>query len=73
MSVAARAFTRYAFRQFSLTRIFAVPYADNVASQKVLEKAGYLREGILKRSAIKGCRVLDQALWAITDRDLDLA
>ena len=70
MSAAVRAFTRYAFQQFSLTRVFAIPYATNVASQRVLEKAGYRREGTLRRSVIKDGKVLDQALFAITDRDL---
>jgi ribosomal-protein-alanine N-acetyltransferase len=70
MSAAVSAFTRYVFQQFSLTRVFAVPYAANIASQRVLEKAGYRREGTLKRSIIKDGKVLDQALFAITDHDL---
>ena len=70
MSAAIPAFTRYVFQQFSLTRVFAVPYATNIASQRVLEKAGYAREGTLKRSVIKDGNVLDQALFAITDGDL---
>jgi RimJ/RimL family protein N-acetyltransferase len=71
MSAAVAAFTRYVFQQFSLTRVFAVPYATNIASQRVLEKAGYVREGTLRRSVIKDGDVLDQALFAITDRDLE--
>jgi RimJ/RimL family protein N-acetyltransferase len=35
-----------------------------------LEKCGYIREGIMRRSAIKEGVVLDQALYALTDRDL---
>jgi RimJ/RimL family protein N-acetyltransferase len=70
MTEAVRAVTEYGFEQFALTRIFAVPYATNVASHRVLEKAGYTREGLLRRSAIKDGIVLDQVLFAITDRDL---
>jgi len=73
MTAAVRAVTNYAFEQFSLTRVFAVPYAGNIASQKVLEKAGYVQEGILRRSAIKEGNVLDQVLFAITDRDSERA
>lgn len=69
MTAAVRAVTEYGFKQFSLTRVYAVPYATNVASHRVLEKAGYTREGVLRRSAIKDGIVLDQVLFAITDQD----
>jgi RimJ/RimL family protein N-acetyltransferase len=46
-------------------RIFALPFTRNVASVRVLEKAGYVREGTLRRSAIKDGIVLDQHLYAI--------
>ena len=69
MTAALRAMTRYGFEQFSLTRIYAVPFAANTASQRVLEKAGYQREGLLRRAAIKDGNVTDQVLFAITDRD----
>ena len=69
MTAAVRAMTQYGFEQFALTRIYAMPFAANVASQRVLEKAGYTREGVLRRSAIKGGIVTDQVLFAITDDD----
>lgn len=68
MTSALRAVTEYAFTRFSLSRVFAVPFATNVASHRVLEKAGYVREGVLRRSAIKDGVVLDQVMYAITDR-----
>lgn len=46
-----------------------MPFAANVASRRVLEKAGYVREGVLRRSAIKDGVVLDQVLSALTDHD----
>ena len=42
-----------------------MPYATNAASARVLEKAGYIREGTLRRSAIKDGQVLDQWMYAI--------
>lgn len=59
-----KAFTQYAFRTFDLTRLYAVPFLNNQASIQILEKAGYQREGIMRRSAIKHGQVLDQALYA---------
>ena len=73
MSVAVRAATEYAFSSFGLTRLYALPYARNLASIRVLEKAGFTREGVLRRSAIKEGVVLDQVLFAITDLDLNRA
>ncbi len=70
MTAAVRAVTRYGFEQFPLTRIYALPYVTNLASHRVLEKAGYIREGLLRRSVIKDGVVLDQMLFAITDHDL---
>jgi [ribosomal protein S5]-alanine N-acetyltransferase len=69
MTAAVRAMTSYGFEQFSLTRIYAVPFALNAASHRVLEKAGYKREGVLRCSAIKDGVVIDQVLFAITDQD----
>lgn len=58
-----RAVTPWAFDAYSLSRVFALPYADNAASRRVLEKAGYHLEGILRRSAVKGGESKDQALY----------
>ena len=58
------AVTAEAFRQFDLTRIYALPFADHAASIRVLEKAGYVREGLLKQSAIKDGKIRDQLLVA---------
>jgi RimJ/RimL family protein N-acetyltransferase len=66
---AVRGLTEYGFKVFGLTRVFAVPLANNPASARVLEKAGYAREGVMRRSAIKEEIVLDQVLYAITDMD----
>jgi [ribosomal protein S5]-alanine N-acetyltransferase len=58
------AVTRYAVDTFKLTRIFAVPFAWNEASCRVLEKAGYVLEARLRRSAIKDGRITDQMQYA---------
>jgi [ribosomal protein S5]-alanine N-acetyltransferase len=61
---ALTAVTAEAFKRFEITRLFAVPFADHVASVRVLEKAGYSREGHLRRSAIKNGKIRDQLLYA---------
>jgi len=63
-SEALAAVTRYAIEQHQLTRLFAVPFAYNTASCRVLEKAGYIVEGRLRRSAIKDGQIIDQLQYA---------
>ena len=59
-SQAVAAVTRYAIETHGLTRVFAVPFASNQASARVREKAGYVLEGRLRRSAIKDGQIVDQ-------------
>ena len=54
----------WAFDNYKLTRVFAMAFAHNAASIRVLEKAGFEREGVMRRSAIKNGVVLDQILFA---------
>lgn len=61
---AVRAVTEHAFATYDLTRVYALPFAENAASIRVLEKAGYVREGLLRRSAIKDSIVRDQLMYA---------
>lgn len=67
MSEAVMAFTEYAFRQWPIIRIFAGPFSHNMASQRVLEKAGFSKEGILKNHVVKDGRILDQTLYGKTN------
>jgi RimJ/RimL family protein N-acetyltransferase len=64
VSQAAKAVTEYAIKTHNLTRVFAVPFAYNRGSARVLEKAGFVLEGTMRRSAIKDGQVLDQLLYA---------
>ena len=64
MTEAVRAFTDWGFATFPLTRIYALPYATSLASVRVLEKAGFVYEGRLRRNVIKLGQVLDQLVYA---------
>jgi [ribosomal protein S5]-alanine N-acetyltransferase len=61
---ALTAVTAEAFARYEITRLYALPFADHFASVRVLEKAGYAREGHLRQSAIKNGKVRDQLLFA---------
>ena len=55
---------RYVFEQVNMLRLFALPFADNPGSVRVLEKAGYVREAILQSSRCRYGQPRDQALYA---------
>ena len=58
------AVTRHAIEHYGYTRLFAVPFASNIGSARVLEKAGYVLEARLRRSAIKNGQIIDQLQYA---------
>jgi ribosomal-protein-alanine N-acetyltransferase len=64
-----RAVTAFAMAEHGLTRVFALPFAENAASCRVLEKAGFTREARLRKSAKKAGRVTDQYLYAFVTPD----
>ena len=66
MTEAVEAFTDFCFEQFQLRRIYAEPFANNSASARVLEKAGFAFEGRLKNNVLKDRELLDSLLYART-------
>ncbi len=58
------AVTEYAFSHFDLSRLFAHVFEWNVASARVLEKAGYQFEGRLRKSVTKDYQTIDRLLYA---------
>jgi ribosomal-protein-alanine N-acetyltransferase len=70
-TTAVRLLTRHAFEvRPELRRLYAMPFATNAASARVLEKAGYVREALLRQSVIKDGRALDQFIYAILRDEL---
>lgn len=66
MTEAVREVTRFAFEELDLIRVFAQIFETNLASCRVLEKAGYALEGRMRRAVVKRGRVLDQLLYSRT-------
>ncbi len=56
--------TDHVFSVVNMLRLFALPFADNAGSIRVLEKAGYVREAVLRSSSVKFGEPRDQALYA---------
>ncbi len=54
----------YMFGYTDIIRIFAEPFAYNAASCRVLEKAGFQFEGLLRSNAVKNGKVLDMKMYS---------
>lgn len=61
---AVTAASDWAFDNYKVVRLFATVFSHNVASMRVLEKSGFVKEGVLRRSAVKNNVILDQVLYA---------
>lgn len=64
MTEAVRKICEIAFAELDIIRITGLVYAPNVASQRVLEKNGFMREGIQKNAVFKDGQIYDLFLYA---------
>ncbi|GAB3994142.1 GNAT family N-acetyltransferase [Spirosoma daeguense] len=69
MSTALKAIANYAFSEFTLTRLYAKPMTHNAGSIKVLEKAGFRREGLLRWSVVKDGAMIDTFMYSYLSSD----
>jgi RimJ/RimL family protein N-acetyltransferase len=65
----ARRVARFGVEEIKLNRLEILTALDNVASQRVAEKAGATREGVLRSRLILRDQVLDAAIFSLTARD----
>jgi [ribosomal protein S5]-alanine N-acetyltransferase len=63
-TTAVKAVTSYAFAAFELYRLQAMVFEWNLASARVLEKAGYSFEGRFRNYVVKDDRVGDALIYA---------
>lgn len=54
----------HVFSQSDILRIYAEPFARNAASCRVLEKAGFRLEGVLRSNAVKNGKVEDMKMYS---------
>ena len=65
MTNAIKQVCEYVLGNTDIIRIFAEPFAHNIASCKALEKAGFQYEGTLKCNAIKCGNIIDMKMYAL--------
>jgi len=55
----------YGFRSLDIDRIFARPFGTNAASQRVLEKVGFVLEARLQKTLVKNGVAEDELIYAV--------
>jgi ribosomal-protein-alanine N-acetyltransferase len=65
MCDAVKLISQEAFQQLDIVRIFAEPFANNIGSRKVLERAGFSLEGIMKYGVVKHGEIHDYCMYAL--------
>ncbi len=65
MTAAVKEVVAYAFRHFQIEKVWAPVFAYNEGSQKVLLKAGFELEAVMKRGAIKNGEITDVHYYSL--------
>ena len=65
MTNAIKLACEYVFEKTDIIRIYAEPFAHNIASCRALEKAGFQYEGTLKSNAVKCGNIVDMKMYAL--------
>ena len=68
MTQAVRAVAPYAMSRFKLLRLESPVFAWNPASMRVLEKCGFVREGVARARVYKDGEVTDEVLYALVHK-----
>jgi RimJ/RimL family protein N-acetyltransferase len=60
---------KIAFEVLGVVRVFAGVYDVNKPSQRILEKAGFRKEGVFKKAVLKNEKYLDEIRYAILAKE----
>ena len=63
MSEAVRQICEIAFEKLDIIRITGLVYKPNIASRKVLEKNGFILEGVMEKAVIKNENIYDLCIY----------
>jgi RimJ/RimL family protein N-acetyltransferase len=65
MTAAVQAVSEYVLDQFDLVRLESPVFEWNPSSMRVLEKCGFVREAVLRKSVFKDGQVIDSMLYVL--------
>jgi RimJ/RimL family protein N-acetyltransferase len=70
MTEAIKQICECVFDKSDIIRIYAEPFAYNIASCRVLEKAGFQYEGTLRSNAVKNGKVIDMKMYSLLKTEI---
>ena len=70
MTEAVKQICEYVFDNSDIIRIYAEPFAYNIASCRALEKAGFQYEGTLRSNAVKNGKVIDMKMYSLLKEEI---
>lgn len=70
MTEAVKQICEYVFSKSDIIRIYAEPFAYNIASCRVLEKVGFQYEGTLRSNAVKNGKVIDMKMYSLLKMEI---
>ena len=70
MTEAVKQICEYVFANSDIIRIYAEPFAYNIASCRALEKAGFQYEGTLRSNAVKNSKVIDMKMYSLLKEEI---
>ena len=70
MTEAIKQICEYVFSKSDILRIYAEPFAYNIASCRVLEKAGFQYEGTLRSNTVKNGKVIDMKMYSLLKQEM---
>lgn len=62
---------KYCFEEAQYTRIQAITFENNIGSMRILEKNGFVKEGVMRKHVIKAGQYYDAPLYSLIDSDYD--
>ena len=68
-TAAVRLMVDHTFLNYDVTRIYASMFEHNIASRKVLEKAGFRHEATFKKALFKNGRYADEIIMSLLKED----
>jgi RimJ/RimL family protein N-acetyltransferase len=71
MTDAIKRIVAYGFETFDISRIYARPFSTNIASQRVLQKAGLQLEATLSKAIYKNGKYMDELIYAIQKYEIN--
>lgn len=66
---AARAVIRFVFTEYAVERLQARVFVGNDASDRVLQKLGFTREGVMRSAVLRRGQWWDIAIWSLLRRE----